>query len=66
MEIFRQRGSQPGREQDDWLQAEYELLQLPVRKLADSQLKKSQRSSALISFVQAAVILSTALPRLTR
>ena len=33
-EIFLQRGSQPGHEIDDWLQAEYELMQLPVRKIA--------------------------------
>jgi hypothetical protein len=34
-EIFLERGSRPGQELDDWLQAEYELMQLPVRKIAE-------------------------------
>jgi hypothetical protein len=32
-QIYLARGCQPGHEVDDWLQAEYELRQLPVRKL---------------------------------
>jgi len=32
---YMERGQQPGHAMDDWLQAEYELLQLPVHKLAE-------------------------------
>ena len=34
-QIFLERGRLPGHDMDDWLQAEYELMQLPVRKLAE-------------------------------
>ena len=34
-EIFLQSGSQPGHDLDNWLQAEYELMPLPVRKIAE-------------------------------
>jgi len=34
-QIFLERGRLEGHEIDDWLQAEYELMQLPVRKLAE-------------------------------
>jgi len=34
-QIYLERGRIPGHEMDDWLQAEYELMQLPVRKLAE-------------------------------
>ncbi len=58
-QISRERGSQPGCEIDDWLQAEYELMQLPVRKIA--QLvptgRKSGTSRALVGVVQAALVL---------
>jgi len=33
-QIYLQRGCQPGHDTDDWLQAEYHLVQLPIRKLA--------------------------------
>lgn len=33
-QIYIERGRVPGHETDDWLQAEYELMQLPVRELA--------------------------------
>ena len=62
-EIFLERGAQPGREIDDWLQAEYELMQLPVSKIAEiapADVSKGRiRSSALVSLVQWAIILST-------
>ncbi len=32
-QIYIERGRQHGHDMDDWLQAEYELLQLPVDKL---------------------------------
>lgn len=34
-EIYLASGSQPGHDLDNWLQAEYELRQLPVRHLAN-------------------------------
>ena len=34
-QIYLERGRVTGHEMDDWLQAEYELMQLPVRKLAE-------------------------------
>ncbi len=33
-QIYLERGRLGGHEIDDWLQAEYELMQLPVRELA--------------------------------
>ena len=33
-EIYVESGCLPGHDLDNWLQAEYELLQLPVRELA--------------------------------
>jgi hypothetical protein len=58
-EIFLERGSQPGREVDDWLQAEYELMQLPVRKIAElgPTGRKNGIRSALVCLVQAALVL---------
>jgi hypothetical protein len=34
-QLYLERGRTDGHDVDDWLQAEYELLQLPVRKLAE-------------------------------
>ena len=33
--IYQARGSQPGHDLDDWLQAEFDLMQLPLHKIAD-------------------------------
>ena len=61
--IFLQHGSQPGHEVDNWLQAEYELMQLPVRKiaaLAPPKTKQSKRNKiSLVSLVHAAWFLGT-------
>jgi hypothetical protein len=61
-QIFLERGSTPGHEVDDWLQAEYELMQLPVSKIAEiapAQVNKGRISrSALVSVVQLALFLS--------
>jgi hypothetical protein len=65
--IYVARGCQPGRETDDWLQAEYELMHVPIRQIAALPLprpdkrKKTTRatvmqSSALIMFVQGALL----------
>jgi hypothetical protein len=68
-QIWLDRGGQPGHEVDDWLQAEYELIQLPVRKLAELELSKRKKDGklSLVSLVQAAVFLGAeALPHLNR
>ena len=59
-QISRERGSQPGREIDDWLQAEYELMQLPVRKIAELEptRRKNGTQRALVGLVQLALFLS--------
>jgi hypothetical protein len=36
-EIFVQSGSKPGHDMDNWLQAEYELMQLPVKRIRREQ-----------------------------
>jgi hypothetical protein len=57
----------PGHEVDNWLQAEYELMQLPVRTIAALEQPKRKRGGkrSLVALVQAAVILGAkALPHL--
>ena len=57
-EIFMARGGRPGREIDDWLQAEYELARLPVNHLAKLSMSKSKRATlAVAKVVQAALLL---------
>ena len=57
-EIFMARGGRPGREIDDWLQAEYELTKLPVDRLAKLAGPKSKRTKlAVAQVVQAALLL---------
>ena len=57
-QLDRDRGSAPGHEMDDWLQAEYELTQLPVRQLAKHQNRTGGLPvSPLVNLVQAAVFL---------
>lgn len=56
--IYLERGCQHGHDVDDWLQAEYELLQLPVEQLAKMKppLPRSKRTScSLIEIVRAAL-----------
>jgi Protein of unknown function (DUF2934) len=36
-EIFVQSGRKPGHDMDNWLQAEYELMQLPVKRIPKEQ-----------------------------
>ena len=45
-QIYLERGCQSGHEVDDWLQAEYELRQLPVQKLAELPPPKSARGGS--------------------
>ena len=60
-DLYLQRGRQDGHEVDDWLQAEYELMQLPVHKLAEMKppakvpVRKPQRS--LVELVRSAMVL---------
>ncbi len=58
-EISLARGSRPGHEIDDWLQAEYELTQLPVEHLAKLAAPKSKRANLAVAKVaHAAIILA--------
>ena len=65
-QIYLARGGQPRHDKDDWLQAEYELTQLPISKIAvlgtaKSSSKKSKQTvlkqSALVALVQTALVL---------
>ena len=58
-ELFLERGSRSGREIDDWLQAEYELMQLPVSKIAELEPAgwKNGTKRSLVAMVQAALVL---------
>jgi hypothetical protein len=58
-QIFLERGSRSGREIDDWLQAEYELMQLPVSEIAELEPtgRKNGTRRALVTMVQAALVL---------
>jgi hypothetical protein len=65
-EIFLRNGSQPGHDLDNWLQAEYELMQLPVRKLVElepTETKPGKASKApLVNLVHAAQRLAASKP----
>jgi hypothetical protein len=70
-EIFVQSGRKPGYEVDNWLQAEYELMQLPVRKIAELAPPKTKPGKlgklSLVSLVHTAVFLSaSAVPHFKR
>jgi hypothetical protein len=58
-QIFLERGRVAGHEIDDWLQAEYELMQLPVRKLAELEppetTKGKPQRKSIIDLVRATV-----------
>jgi hypothetical protein len=68
-QIYLEHGRQPGHDLDDWVQAEYELMQLPIRKITESGSPKRKKGSkmSLASLIQAAVSLAAkALPDLKR
>jgi hypothetical protein len=51
-QIYLERGCQPWHDIDDWVQAEYELMQLPIRKLAEMEppkdlLRRGRRRSII-------------------
>jgi hypothetical protein len=60
-QLYQARGFQPGHDTDDWLQAEYELMQLPIRKIAElrppSRERKRASTPSLVSLVQATLLL---------
>ena len=59
-QIYLANGCQPGHELDDWLQAQYELLQRPVRELVKIEPRKSSRIAAstalLVGVVNSALV----------
>ena len=58
-QIYLERGCQHGHDIDDWLQAEYELMQLPVRKIAELEPLRPQKgkpiTKSLVNLVRAAM-----------
>ncbi len=60
-QLYTQRGGQHGHDADDWLQAEYELMQLPIQKIAKLETArpkgKQERKLTLVHLVQAALLL---------
>ncbi len=68
-EIFLMHGSQPEHDMDNWLQAEYELIQLPIRKILQLDPPKAKRGKvaeilSLVSFVH--LITNALAPHLKR
>jgi hypothetical protein len=59
-QLYLERGRTHGHDFDDWLQAEYELMQLPVRKLAEleppSVPQGKTRHRSIIDLVQTAML----------
>lgn len=55
-QIYLINGCQDGHAQDDWLQAQYELLKQPVRKLAESLPPTSMNVALLAGVVQGALV----------
>jgi hypothetical protein len=60
-ELYLERGCQPGHEVDDWLQAEYELMRLPIRKIAEMERPKRapgpRRKKSVVDVVHTALML---------
>ena len=58
-QLYLERGRTGGHDLDDWLQAEYELMQLPVRKLAELEPPQAPRgkgrSKSIIDLVRTAM-----------
>jgi hypothetical protein len=56
-----ERGRESSHEIGDWSQAEFELIQLPIRKIAERELPQSKKGkvqkSTLVALVRAAIIL---------
>ena len=57
-ELYLERGRKLGHEIDDWLQAEYELTQLPIRKLSPDKTTAAHfQKSPLVNLIQTAIFL---------
>ena len=58
-QLYIERGRTDGHDVDDWMQAEYELMQLPVRKLAELEPPRAPRgktrSRSIIELVRTAM-----------
>lgn len=58
-QLYVESDCEPGHDLDNWLQAEYELMQLPVRELANLPQPESQRGRAtrksVVELVRAAM-----------
>ncbi len=57
-QIWQERGGGPGHEADDWLQAEYELMHLPIRKLIQLEpppTASHAKRKSLVAVVRAAL-----------
>jgi hypothetical protein len=58
-QLYLERGRTNGHDVDDWLQAEYELIQLPVRKLAEldppTATRGKSRSKSIVELVRTAM-----------
>ncbi len=58
-QLYLERGRTNGYDLDDWLQAEYELMQLPVRKIAELEPppapRGKSRSKSLVELVRTAM-----------
>ena len=58
-QLYLERGRADGYDVDDWLQAEYELMQLPVRKLAEIDrpmvAQGRSRTRSIVDLVRTAV-----------
>ena len=56
-QLYLERGRTNGYDVDDWLQAEYELMQLPVRKLAelDPPAATRGRARSIVELVRTAM-----------
>jgi hypothetical protein len=59
-QIYLERGRQDGHDMDDWLQAEYELMKLPIRKIAEltswKPVKDPRVRKSLVALVRAAMV----------
>lgn len=60
-QLYLDRGRQNGHDVDDWLQAEYELMQLPIRMLAELEPPAPPRGrtarKSLVELVQHAMLM---------
>ena len=57
-QLYLERGRTNGYDLDDWLQAEYELMQMPVDKIAEMNAPKAKdrKHRSLVNVVRAAMM----------